>query len=385
MTATINQVITASKALYQEVRAFGSGYVANLTHPPFNDNEIFNQLQTRLKVASNGQARGDRPLRILLLASINNWEIDLLQPLKELGEVSHFNWPSVAYFENKKDWIIYKKKVNQDMIDSFDKFLAKGPIDVVVGYCSDFNTDPETLQYMKSKGPLILNFCWDDKLYFKSSHRHQSSGVGRIAPFIDLNLTNAPSSIAKYQSVGALAIFWPEGANPLPQEPDFRKIRSDIDALFVGGRYGWRGEFVEKLIQSGVNILTYGNGWPNGPAPGDSLHQLYAESPVVLGFSGVGYSKKLMCLKGRDFEVPMAGGLYLTQFNPELKLVYKIGSEILTYKNLEECIKKIKWVNENKEEAFKIREAGFAQARDCHSWKKRFEDVFTFCRLLHQN
>ncbi len=383
MKEIIDQAVISSKALYQETKAFGASFAANITNPPLSEVKTLAKLQKKLKLEKVSPIQ-DRPLRILLLASINNWEIDLIIPLKELGELAHCNWKSVGYFPSKIEWLAYRQKVNKDMIDTFDKFARAGPVDVVVGYCSDFNTAPETLQYMKSKGAVILNFCWDDKLYFLSSHKQQYSGVGRIAPFVDLNLTNAPSSIAKYQRVGALAMFWPEGANPLPNPPHFGPIRTDIDALFVGGRYGWRGKFVERLIADGVKVLAYGNGWPNGPAPGDSLHQLYIESPIVLGFSGVGYSKKLKCLKGRDFEVPMAGGLYLTQYNPELKLVYDIEQEILTYKNYEDCKAKIHWVSQNREKALEIRKNGFQRALDDHSWKKRFEDVFTLCHLMPQ-
>jgi len=101
-----------------------------------------------------------------------------------------------------------------------------------------------------------------------------------------------------------------------------------------------------------------------------------------LGFAGVGYSKKLMCLKGRDFEVPMSGGLYLTQDNPELSLVYNVGKEILTYRDEEDCAKKIKRILANPEEADKIRQVGRERAMRDHTWEKRFEKVFNIAGLI---
>ena len=67
-----------------------------------------------------------------------------------------------------------------------------------------------------------------------------------------------------------------------------------------------------------------------------------------------------MCLKGRDFEVPMSGGLYLTQHNPELELVYKIGQEILTYHDVDDCAATIRAIVTDLDRAASIRQAGRA-------------------------
>ena len=90
-----------------------------------------------------------------------------------------------------------------------------------------------------------------------------------------------------------------------------------------------------------------------------------------------------MCLKGRDFEIPMSGGLYLNQDNPELSLVYNVGKEILTYKDEKDCAQKIKWLLENPDEADKIRKAGRERALKGHSWERRFEQIFEIVGLLN--
>jgi len=63
------------------------------------------------------------------------------------------------------------------------------------------------------------------------------------------------------------------------------------------------------------------------------MSRIYARSRINLGFGGIGHSRNLVCLKGRDFEVPMSGALYVTQHNPELALVFDIGREIVTYRD----------------------------------------------------
>jgi spore maturation protein CgeB len=82
-------------------------------------------------------------------------------------------------------------------------------------------------------------------------------------------------------------------------------------------------------------------------------------------------------LKGRDFEVPMSGGLYLTTYNYELADHYIIGKEILCYSSFEECAEIIHWVLRHPDEAEAIRQAGLRRARSDHTWERRLQMMFT--------
>jgi spore maturation protein CgeB len=110
--------------------------------------------------------------------------------------------------------------------------------------------------------------------------------------------------------------------------------------------------------------------------------KLYSRSRINLGFAGVGHSRKLMCLKGRDFEVPMSGGLYLTQNNPELSLVYDVDRDLVTYGRVEDCAGKIKRLLANPGEAARIRDSGRKRALRDHTWEKRFHDLFRATGLM---
>ena len=56
-----------------------------------------------------------------------------------------------------------------------------------------------------------------------------------------------------------------------------------------------------------------------------------------LGVGGVGHLDEVQHLKGRDFEVPMCGAVYLTTYNPELCDWYQVGEEILCYGSFQNC------------------------------------------------
>jgi spore maturation protein CgeB len=90
-----------------------------------------------------------------------------------------------------------------------------------------------------------------------------------------------------------------------------------------------------------------------------------------------------MCLKGRDFEVPMSKSLYLTQHNPELSQVYDLGTEILTYNDAEDCANLIHKVLRDPVWAQSIRDAGYARCLREHTYEKRWEELFKYSGLIN--
>jgi hypothetical protein len=324
------------------------------------------------------RAKGD--LRIFFMSPLNNWEHILPLSLEPFGAVSTFMWQGGALFAEYTEWERYRATLNAELLSRFHKAHGQAPIDVVVGYVSDYEVLPTTLATMKHLGAVVFNMCWDDKLHFSGRHRNQQIGVASLAPHVDLNLTSSPDSIVKYAVKGGLAMFWPEAAHPGVHKT--HDLPFEFDVSFVGQKYGWRPKFIDALRKRGITVACFGQGWENGPLSDSEMVKLYSRSRINLGFAGVGHSKKLMCLKGRDFEVPMSGGLYLTQNNPELALVYQVGREIVTYESEDDCAQKIRWLLDNPVEASSIRERGRRRALKDHTWDKRFTDIFEIAGVL---
>ncbi|MFC1578165.1 glycosyltransferase [Thermodesulfobacteriota bacterium] len=326
------------------------------------------------------KSKGD--LHIFLAYTLYNWEAVLPRALEPFGLITEFEWRSRG-FDGKfnKSSFESNRKVSKEMLDAFYQSNDKRPVDVVVGYLTGYMTDPSILQKMGKAGAVILNFSWDDKLGFRDRmYGGRWSGPAALAAVVDLNLTNAPESCLKYDGEGGLAMFWPEGAHPDIHKP--YEVPFEFDVSFVGKKYGWRPRFIEQLPKKGINITCFGSGWDNGKLSDEEMVKLYSRSRINLGFAGVGHSKKLMCLKGRDFEVPMSGGLYLTQDNPELSLVYDVGREIMTYRNEEDCIQKISYLLANPDMAANIRIAGRKRALDDHTWENRFDNAFRYTGIM---
>ena len=85
-------------------------------------------------------------------------------------------------------------------------------------------------------------------------------------------------------------------------------------------------------------------------------------------------TRTLFCLKGRDFEIPMSGGLYLTEDHPELARAFQPGQEILTYFGIDDLVQKISYYLSHPAEAESIRTKGHERSLREHTWEERFPD-----------
>lgn len=319
-------------------------------------------------------------LHIFLAYPLANWEAALEPALSAHGRVTPFEWRSRGHDDRRPDWLRHRSSMNAAMLEAFHAAWRERPVDVVVGYLSGWNTAPGTIREFARQGAAVLNFSWDDKLHYRGKDAGGwPAGPAALAAVVDLNLTNAPGSVVKYQIDGGLAAFWPEAASAEIHRP--YDLPFEYDVAFVGTCYGWRPRLVRALERSGIRVAAFGHGWPAGPLPDSEMVSIYSRSRINLGFGGVGYSRRLLCLKGRDFEVPMAGGLYLTQHNPELERVYRIGEEILTYRDGPDCITTIRELLSDPARCDRIRAAGRARALADHTWEKRFGQAFRMVGL----
>lgn len=380
-SAFLNTVNTKVKSYFQEQKARkGIRFYqkeAKTLSCPVEKKDIATALKKRLLdrgINPNPKRKGE--LHIFVTFALCNWEGALPLALQSFGKVTIFDWRHLLECKGRDS-------IDAEMIKAFNNAYLQKPVDAVVGYLSGYATSPQALLEIANKGTVIFNFCWDDKLNFPGTIiEGRYSSPAAIASAVDLNLTNAPESVVKYAVHGGLSMFWPEAAHPDIHKP--YDIPFEFDVSFVGGKYGWRPEFIKRLRRYGINVECFGNGWENGPLSDEEMVKLYSRSRINLGFAGVGHSKKLMCLKGRDFEVPMSGGLYLTQDNPEFFLVYDVCKEIVTYKNEKDCAGKIKWLLANPDEADKIRKAGRKRSLRDHRWEKRFEDIFRLAGIMEE-
>jgi spore maturation protein CgeB len=321
-------------------------------------------------------------LKIIAIYHHYNWENESLRPsLEKFGQVRHYDW-----FENfnhqKKDWHKWTKSImNRDLVKRMEQLIKQDAIDFVFTYLSGELVSPETVRSLRNFGVPLVNLALNDKEHFVGKiRRGQAMGSRDICRYFDICWTSTEDAVKKYCVEGAIPFYLPEGANPGIHKP--YNMERNIEVSFVGQCYGNRSEIIKRLESHGIHVEAYGYGWPNGPLATDDMVRMYSKSRINLGFGGVIGLSDTYCLKGRDFEIPMSGGLYLTEYHPELDKFYDLDSEIVTYKDFDDLVERIRFLLSSPERADEIRRKGFERARRDHSWEMRFEKIFQLLGLI---
>jgi hypothetical protein len=321
-------------------------------------------------------------LRSIAIYHHYNWENYSLQPaLAKFGSVRHYDWFEDFSHHDKNRRKKNKALMNKTLIEKIRTWMAEEPADVIFMYVSGELVEPDTLLALRSFGVPMINLALNDKEHFIGKIRSgRAFGARDICRYFDLCWTSTLDALVKYCVEGARPIYLPEGANPDIHRP--YPLEKTLDVSFVGQCYGNRAAVIRELSRHGIDVTVYGVGWPNGPLAIDEMVKLYSRSRINLGFGGVEGHRETFCLKGRDFEIPMSGGLYLTEDHPELHRFFKPGEEILTYSDTQDLVQKIQYYLTHPEEAEAIRKKGYQRSLQEHTWEKRFSQVFHLLGVL---
>jgi len=313
--------------------------------------------------------RGDTGVRIFAAFRHFNWEEHNLTPaLQTFGDVVRYDWHP-PYNQYDPGWHYgLKSAMNREMLQRVDAAHKEQPLDVFYGYLCGRLVHRGYIEALRLMDIPTLNMTLDDK-----THRYSS-----------LEPTSDPTAVDWYEEHDARAIYLPAGANPDLFKPV--ECERDIDVLFVGKKYGRRESLVWHLEQAGIDVQTYGQGWERGPVSIVKMVELMNRAKITLGMGEA--ADGTISLKGRDFEAPMAGAFYLTQYNPELLKHDRIGCKgftpghIDTWENTTDLIDKCKYYLAHQQETEYMRHAAAKHAREHHTWRARFETAFEAMGLL---
>ncbi|PKN76346.1 MAG: hypothetical protein CVU52_05205 [Deltaproteobacteria bacterium HGW-Deltaproteobacteria-10] len=321
-------------------------------------------------------------LNIIALYHHYNWENEALKPsLEKFGHVRLYDWFD-KFNHSGKDWRkSLKAAMNSDLIRQVNTWMAEEKADVIFAYLSGELVEPATLQEIRRHGVPLVNLALNDKEHFIGKIRSgRAFGARDICRHFDLNWTSTEDALIKYCVEGARPIYLPEAANPQIHKP--YDVEKTIDVSFVGQCYGNRATVISELKNRGIAVKAYGIGWPDGHLPTEEMVKMYSRSKINLGFGGVSGFRDTFCIKGRDFEIPMSGGLYLTEDHPELGFAFHPGEEILTYTGIDDLVNKIRYYLANPAAAEAIRKKGRERCLREHTWEMRFAKIFHILGIL---
>ena len=316
------------------------------------------------------QVTSARKPKILFASYPSIWEVhNIERTLRHYYEAEFFYIPETLWHD---------KLSVRNYVDNFFKSwvksqLSQGKIDLIMTYFSGAEISRSTVLECRKFGVPIVTFHFDDRLHFKGSKiGNQYSGPYSVCDAYDTNYTNAPQSLSKYSARHAHAVFFPEAANPDHFKPIATEKKYDVS--FIGAKYGRRETFIENLRELGLSVECFGPGWANGTLTEDQMVEVYNKSWINLGFGFIG-DTKLTCIKGRDFEVPSCGVVYMTNYSRELELVYDVNKEILTYTSATDCADKINKLLKNKSNLETIGKHARQAVLSRHTWHHRFQQM----------
>ncbi|MFH0702323.1 MAG: glycosyltransferase [bacterium] len=344
----------------------------------------------------------------------NLWRNNLYSPLIELGhEVIEFQYDLRKTFQNldpsipKQRAFITKnrQKLTEELLKQIKAAHSTKNIDLFFSYFYDACILPEAIDEIRSLGIKTVNwYC---------NGAYQLHLVREISSHYDWCLVPEKFRLKDYISMGARPIYCQEAANSNIYKP--YNLPKEFDVTFVGQAYGERPAYIKHLLDKGINIRVWGQGWKDsltgknllkkslqailkiknsdiklpdkilGRVLSDTeMIKMYSRSKINLGFSSCGEThktKKILQVRLRDFEVPMSGGFYMVEYMEELEEFFKIGKEIVCYSNPEDLAEKIKYYLSHETEREAIRKAGYERCLRDHTWHRRFEKTFEEMKL----
>lgn len=219
----------------------------------------------------------------------------------------------------------------------------------------------------------LINFFGDDDILYDNFSKY-------YADFFDYGLIFQKSYLKKYEINGLLKVYPSFGATTSIFLP--KKSEKKHDVTFIGTPKRDRYEIIKYLHQNGFNIKVFGEGWGNYPdlhsIVGGKLSQgemikIINESKISLSFSKnyLGNSH----IKGRIFEI-MACKSFLLSENFEDSNKFFKSDELVTFKDKEDLVNKIRYYLSHEKEREKIASNGYKRVIKDYNQDAKLENAF---------
>jgi len=244
---------------------------------------------------------------------------------------------------------------------------------------------PDTIKYISEHTKTTtFNYFGDDEKVFDVGEKWDSKHMASNFNYVG---TNYEPALKLYDKMGVKAIYSQYGCN----EKYCRKlnIKKDINVSFCGVIKPARISFLNELVVKDIMVQVFGPGWGEGKDANSRLLNskeyvfVMNSSRINLNLNKDSTEHGIKCqqIKGRDFEVPMMGQFLLVDYFSELKKYFKLGKEIETFKDAQECADKIRFYLKREDLREQIAKAGYVRAHKDHTYMKRFKVLLSKIKL----
>jgi spore maturation protein CgeB len=243
--------------------------------------------------------------------------------------------------------LIYKK-ANRQLLEDVDNHKPD-----VLWIFKGMEIYPETLTLLKKRGIKLINYNLDHPLYYYSRGSGNKNILNSINLY-DLHFTYSLEikKLLEVEYPNLCVDYLPFGFPTTVKYFDLNKIKENKKVCFVGYGDKERFELIKILSENDIEIDVFGTKW------GEMLKKTKLKGvsffPTVFGNQYwetiVSYRVQLNLLRPhnylshnmRTFEVPVVGGIMLTQKTPEHLSFFEINKEAFYFTQSTSLISEIK-------------------------------------------
>ncbi|MFH1957665.1 MAG: glycosyltransferase [bacterium] len=238
-------------------------------------------------------------------------------------------------------------------------------IDIVISspFATDYQLSVEFYALLKEKVRLVF-WMWDDEAYFDAFSKY-------YCQVADAVISCDYFSIPAYTKLGVPAILYLTAFSKNIYYP-VESVKN-IDVCFIGGcGQNDRMEYINFLIENGINIETFGIGSKNGFVEWNEFSKILSRSKIILNFNKVDTLDWINRDEPLLNRVRQSGWHYcesaltksfcLAEYTPDLNFIAEIGKEIDVFYNKYDLLKKIKYYLANAREREAMAEKAYKRA-----------------------
>jgi len=258
--------------------------------------------------------------------------------------------------------------------------LEKEKIDLVffIFVSGDPTLDPNFIQSISKKRFIAMVF-WDTEQFFEQIDRY-------YAQLADLVILPANYEyIYKLNLMGINAICPFSLFDSTKYKPS--EIQEEnIDVSFVGEvTKGKIKEYIQFLLDNGINIEAYGAGTKNGKVSFKKVIDIFNNSKINLSFTGTydnsiysfcsNINNRILQNKGKPIEIALCGGFVLTEHVPGIEKVFP-PKTIDSFQSKEELLNKINFYLNNEELRHQMKKESYLHAVSNYDSVLAFKTIF---------
>ena len=292
-----------------------------------------------------------------------NWTTDL----EKLGNVTKIDVTNIRKIEGRH---FLNKEIRQ--------LAADKKFEIIMYFCRVDELDLKTLNFLQNIHSTFFIFFSDDEWRHANYNRY-------LALYSDFFSVAPKSHLELYSSYGlnnGMICQW--ACNPqdfYPHDED-----KQYDVTFIGAPYGKRFEYVQFLVENGVDIRVFGKGWDKYPdlkkhwggyLTAANMLKIIGQSRINLNFLWTSQEPERTTIKGRTMEIPACRAFQLSNFTDEFSNYgFEDRVNIATFQDKQEMLAKVRYYLRHEKEREAIADNAYKFVLDKHTWTQRFADVF---------